>query len=97
MLTEQCHFLNSKKIISYQYSTDLSSEKRDGYVTFTRYCLYLGLCITVCIIFQNSTWLAAIFGLIVGLYISLSEYWLKNNPTPKQPGQEILEAAMGMN
>lgn len=90
-------FLNSTKIISYQYSTDLSSEKRDGYVTFTRYCLYLGLCITVCIIFQNSTWLAAIFGLIVGLYISLSEYWLKNNPTPKQPGQEILEAAMGMN
>jgi hypothetical protein len=32
----------------------------------------------------------------VGIYISLSEYWLKNNPAPKEPAQKILEAAMGM-
>ncbi|CRL03643.1 CLUMA_CG016174, isoform A [Clunio marinus] len=76
--------------------TDLTNEKRDQYVTLTRYCLYLGLCVTVCIIFQNSTWLAAIFGIVVGVYISLSEYWLKTNPVPKSPSQKILEAAMGM-
>lgn len=72
----------------------MTSEKRDQYVTLTRYCLYFGLCVTVCIIFQNSTWLAAIFGVIVGIYISLSEYWLLTNPAPKPPGQKILEAAM---
>lgn len=77
-------------------SADLTSEKRDQYVTLTRYCLYLGLCVTVCIIFQNSTWLAALFGIVVGIYISMSEYWLKTNPAPKTPSQKILEAAMGM-
>lgn len=76
--------------------TDLSSEKQDNYVTFTRYCLYFGLCVTVCIIFQNSTWLAAVFGVIVALYISFSEYWLKNNPAPKTPSQKILDTVMGM-
>lgn len=76
--------------------TDLSSEKQDNYVTFTRYCLYFGLCVTVCIIFQNSTWLAAVFGVIVALYISFSEYWLKNNPAPKAPSQKILDTVMGM-
>jgi disulfide bond formation protein DsbB len=74
----------------------MTNEKRDQYVTLTRYCLYFGLCVTVCIIFQNSTWLAAIFGVIVALYISFSEYWLQQNPAPKAPSQKIFEAAMGI-
>lgn len=39
-------------------------------------------------------WLAAIFGIIVAVYISLSEYWLKTNPAPKTPAQQLFESAM---
>jgi hypothetical protein len=86
-----------KKISNFcPLTTDLTNEKRENYVNFTRYCLYFGLCVTVCIIFQNSTWLAAIFGIIVGVYISLSEYWLKTNPAPKPPVQKLFESAMEM-
>lgn len=89
-----CFFFEFR--LYFHLNSDLTSEKRDQYVTFTRYCLYFGLCVAVCIIFQNSTWLAAIFGIAVGIYISFSEYWLQANPPPKTPSQKILEAAMGM-
>uniref|UniRef100_A0A8D8JAF0 Cysteine-rich with EGF-like domain protein 2 n=1 Tax=Culex pipiens TaxID=7175 RepID=A0A8D8JAF0_CULPI len=60
--------------------TDTSSEKRNQYVTFTRYITYAGLCIATCIVLQSSTWLAALVGLAVAVYISVSEYWLTTNP-----------------
>lgn len=55
-------------------------------VTVTRYLTYLGLCVTVCIIFQKSTILAGVLGLLVTMYISVSEYMLADdnagfNPT----------------
>uniref|UniRef100_A0A1L8DNP2 Putative conserved secreted protein n=1 Tax=Nyssomyia neivai TaxID=330878 RepID=A0A1L8DNP2_9DIPT len=56
--------------------TDTAGEKRDQYVTMTRYLTYLGLCIATCVIFQSSTWIASLVGLAVALYISVSEYWL---------------------
>lgn len=49
---------------------------------------YFGLCIATCIVLQSSTWLAALIGLFVAVYISISEYWLKSlppNTTPAQP------------
>lgn len=49
------------------------------------------------IIFKNSsTNISAIFGVVVAVYISFSEYWLMTNPGPKGPSEKILEAAMGM-
>uniref|UniRef100_A0A182J1F1 Uncharacterized protein n=1 Tax=Anopheles atroparvus TaxID=41427 RepID=A0A182J1F1_ANOAO len=63
---------------------DTSNEKRNQYANFTRYLTYLGLCIATCIVLQNSTWLAALVGLAVAIYISVSEYWL--NTTPEAPG-----------
>lgn len=57
---------------------DSSKEDIKYKVTLTRYLTYLGLCITVCIIFQKSIWLAGLLGLLVSLYISLSEYMLAN-------------------
>lgn len=62
--------------------TDLTNEKRESYVTFTRYLTYFGLCVATCVIFQSSTWAASAVGLAVGLYISVSEYWLHMNPQP---------------
>lgn len=56
----------------------MTSEKRSNYVTMTRYITYLGLCIATCVIFQSSTWLAALVGVAVACYISLSEYWLSS-------------------
>lgn len=44
----------------------------------TRYITYLGLCIATCVIFQSSTWMAALVGIAVACYISLSEYWMSS-------------------
>jgi len=88
--------ISSLQLLLFHSPTDLTNEKRDEYVTFTRYCLYFGLTVAACIMLQNSTTLASIVGLIVALYIGLSEYWIRNNPEPKAPSQKILEAAMGM-
>lgn len=63
-------------------STDMTNERRENYVTFTRYLTYLGLCIATCVILQSSTWAASAVGLAVALYISVSEYWLHTNPSP---------------
>ncbi|GAB0095505.1 cysteine-rich with EGF-like domain protein 2 [Sergentomyia squamirostris] len=61
--------------------TDTAGEKREHYVTMTRYLTYLGLCIATCVIFQSSTWIASLVGLAVALYISVSEYWLSGSTT----------------
>lgn len=43
-----------------------------------RYLTYLGMCLSTCIILQSSTSLAALVGLCVAAYISLSEYSIQN-------------------
>lgn len=43
-----------------------------------RYLTYLGMCLSTCIILQSSTTLAALVGLCVAAYISLSEYSIQN-------------------
>ncbi|XP_037912939.1 cysteine-rich with EGF-like domain protein 2 isoform X2 [Hermetia illucens] len=64
---------------------NISHEKRDQYVTLTRYLVYLGLCIAIAVIFQSSTWIGAIVGVAVALYISASEYWLHSSPSSVTP------------
>ena len=39
-----------------------------------RYLTYFGMCLSTCIILQSSTFLAALVGLCVAAYITLSEY-----------------------
>jgi len=43
-----------------------------------RYLTYFGMCLSTCIIFQSSTPIAALVGLCVAVYISVSEYTLNN-------------------
>ena len=43
----------------------------------TRFFTYVGLCIAACIIFQRSVLVAGILGVVITLYISLSEYYLQ--------------------
>jgi len=44
-----------------------------------RYLTYFGMCLSTCIIFQSSTSIAALVGLCVAVYISVSEYTLNNS------------------
>lgn len=57
-------------------NTDLSRENNQKIVSTGRYITYIGLCIATCVIFQSSTWIAAAIGILVALYITVSEYWL---------------------
>ena len=41
-----------------------------------RYFTYGGLCIATCIIFQKSTVVAGLLGLVVAVYVSIAEYYL---------------------
>lgn len=59
---------------------DSEQEQRKQHVFITRYLTYFGLCIATCIIFQRNVMLAAIIGLAVGIYISVSEYILNTPP-----------------
>ena len=76
------------------FPIDLTNEKRNQYVSYTRYITYVGLCIATCIIFQSSTMAAGVVGLAIALYISLSEYWIQFVPEPKSPNQQILDNVM---
>lgn len=67
-----------------ELTADITKEQRKNYVTFTRYLTYLGMCIATCVIFQSSTIAASIIGLAVGLYISVSEYWLSTQESPNE-------------
>lgn len=66
----------------------MTSERRQRYVSLTRYLTYFGLCIATCVIFQSSTTIAAIVGLAVALYISISEYWLNTTPSPSSSNSQ---------
>ncbi|CAB0018883.1 unnamed protein product [Nesidiocoris tenuis] len=48
---------------------------------WSRYLTYLGLSVATGIIFQKNTTVAAVIGLLVGLYVTVSEYML-SSPSP---------------
>jgi hypothetical protein len=59
-----------------------------------RYLTYLGMCLSTCIIFQSSTTLAALVGVCVAAYISLSEYSINTeDPNSGNPlnGAQIVQ------
>lgn len=61
---------------------DSEQEQRKQHVFITRYLTYFGLCVATCIILQRNVMLAAIIGLCVGVYISISEYMLNTPALP---------------
>lgn len=60
----------------------VEQQQRNYHVFVTRYLTYLGLCIATCIIFQKSIVLAAVVGVTVAIYISVSEYVLGTATQP---------------
>ncbi|XP_030748515.1 cysteine-rich with EGF-like domain protein 2 [Sitophilus oryzae] len=67
-----------------------NDEDRKKYVTFSRYLTYFGLCLCTCIISNKNIYLAAIVGLCVGIYITLSEYMLSSSDGHKTDLREQL-------
>lgn len=61
---------------------DNGAKERDKHMTFARYVTYAGLTIATCIILQKNTCIAAIVGVSVAIYISFSEYYLKDTTAP---------------
>ncbi|KRT79886.1 hypothetical protein AMK59_7076 [Oryctes borbonicus] len=61
---------------------DDSQESRKQYVYYTRILTYLGLCVATCITYQKNVIVAAIIGLAVAIYITVSEYVLNTSPQP---------------
>ena len=55
---------------------DAEAAGNEQHVTVARYLTYGGLCLATCILLQRSVSLAAIVGLLVAGYITLSEYQL---------------------
>lgn len=53
---------------------------RSVHMSMTRYFTYLGLCVATCIIFQKNVVIAAVVGIAVAAYISVSEYLLSTTP-----------------
>lgn len=68
--------------VSGEMCVDAHGEGRRRWVIVTRYLTYLGLCLTTCIVLQRSVWAAAVIGLAVAMYISVSEYVILNSPSP---------------
>ena len=46
-------------------------------ISNTRFFTYIGLCIAACIIFQRSVAVAGILGVVIAVYITISEYYLQ--------------------
>ena len=46
-------------------------------ISNSRFFTYLGLCIAACIIFQRSVAVAGVLGVVIAVYISVSEYYLQ--------------------
>ncbi|GJQ68014.1 hypothetical protein Trydic_g10659 [Trypoxylus dichotomus] len=61
---------------------DDSHEGRKQYIYYTRILTYLGLCIATCITYQKNVFVAAIIGLAVAIYITVSEYVLNVSSHP---------------
>ncbi|XP_050302551.1 cysteine-rich with EGF-like domain protein 2 [Anthonomus grandis grandis] len=77
----------------------IEGEDRQNYISTTRYITYFGLCVCTCIIFQKNTYLAAIVGIFVAVYITLSEYFVNSPGFPvdelKDQLNEQLQKAFG--
>ena len=54
-------------------------------ISNTRYFTYGGLCVATCIIFQRSATIAGILGLVIAMYITLSEYYLQDSTGELRP------------
>ncbi|XP_017780195.1 PREDICTED: cysteine-rich with EGF-like domain protein 2 isoform X2 [Nicrophorus vespilloides] len=92
---DMCIHCASGFILRDNMCIDTANESRQHYVNYTRYCVYLGLCIATCIILQKNVALAAVIGLAVAIHISLSEYILNTPPSPNktQIAEQIMRAA----
>ncbi|CAL7936584.1 unnamed protein product [Xylocopa violacea] len=58
-------------------NSDLLGRKQQE--NMARYATYFGLCIATCIIFQRNIYIASVIGLLVGIYISVSEYMIAHS------------------
>ncbi|CAG2114041.1 unnamed protein product, partial [Medioppia subpectinata] len=58
---------------------DPEANKRETHISLARYATYLGLCVATCIIFRNNIYVASVIGLVVAVYITLSEFTLKDD------------------
>ncbi|XP_057664708.1 cysteine-rich with EGF-like domain protein 2 [Diorhabda carinulata] len=79
------------------FCIDSSEENRKKVAFFTRYLTYLGLCIATYIILNKNTYIAAIVGSCVAIYISISEYTLNWKVVPnanleKQLSDHVMKA-----
>ncbi|XP_018578048.1 cysteine-rich with EGF-like domain protein 2 [Anoplophora glabripennis] len=74
--------------------TDASEEYRKSYVVIARYLTYLGLCVTTCIILHKNTYLAAIIGFCVAVYITVSEYMLNSVPKSRDVENQVAEQVL---
>ena len=54
-------------------------------ISNTRFFTYAGLCIAACIIFQRSVAVAGCLGLVIAVYISVSEYYLMGSTGDLKP------------
>ncbi|KAL2723181.1 cysteine-rich with EGF-like domain protein 2 [Vespula maculifrons] len=58
-------------------NSDLLGRKR--HENFARYATYLGLCVATCIILQRNIYAASVIGILVAVYISVSEYMIAHS------------------
>lgn len=49
------------------------------HISLARYATYLGLCVATCIVFRNNIYIASVIGLVVAVYITVSEVTLKDD------------------
>lgn len=69
---------------------NVNDEERQNYISMTRYFTYFGLCLCTCIILNKNVSLAAVVGVCVGIYITLSEYMVNSPDAPKADLSEQL-------
>ncbi|MPC32037.1 Cysteine-rich with EGF-like domain protein 2 [Portunus trituberculatus] len=69
-------------ILEKDMCVDNSAKAREKHMMFARYVTYGGLTLATCIILQKNTIIAAIVGLSVAVYISFSEYYLRDTTAP---------------
>lgn len=69
---------------------DVREDERRSYISMTRYLTYFGLCLCTCIILHKNVSIAAVVGVCVGIYITLSEYMAGNPDSAKEDLKEQL-------
>lgn len=82
---DMCNDCANGYMLKDDMCVDSSTVEMSRKVNAARYLTYFGLCLTICIIFQKSTILAGFLGLMVALYISVSEYMLANDLAGPNP------------